>query len=338
MTTTGTEVTAAVGTQPTPEGMYRTVRLIRRFEERAIELVGAGEIVGGIHPYIGQEAIAAGVCAALRAGRPHHQHPPRARARAGQGRRPGPVCWPSWPAGRPGSNRGRGGSMHAGRPRRRRLRRERHRRARRPRSPPGPPGPVARPGSDRVAVSFFGDGAVNQGVLLEAFNLAALWRVPVRVRLREQRLRHHAAGADRGGRQRSPAGPRRSASRRPPWTAWIRRWCSRRRRGGRAGPGRRRADLDRVPDLPVRRAPHLGAQGPAALPDRGGGRGRAARDPLDDPGSPGGRRRGRGSTPRSRSCSTRRSRSRRPARRRTRPARWTTSTPTGLRRPDRGER
>src|SRR5215467_6306850 len=47
--------------------LYRTVRLIRRFEERAIELVRSGVIPGGIHPYIGEEAIAAGVCAALRA-------------------------------------------------------------------------------------------------------------------------------------------------------------------------------------------------------------------------------------------------------------------------------
>jgi acetoin:2,6-dichlorophenolindophenol oxidoreductase subunit alpha len=37
----------------------------------------------------------------------------------------------------------------------------------------------ARLGGDRVGVSFFGDGAVSQGVLLEAFNLASLWQVPV---------------------------------------------------------------------------------------------------------------------------------------------------------------
>src|SRR5256884_9544417 len=47
-------------------GLYRTVRLIRRFEQRAIELVGSGVIAGGIHPYLGEEAVAAGVCAALR--------------------------------------------------------------------------------------------------------------------------------------------------------------------------------------------------------------------------------------------------------------------------------
>ena len=36
-----------------------------------------------------------------------------------------------------------------------------------------------RAGTDRVAVTFFGDGAVNQGVLLETLNLASLWRIPV---------------------------------------------------------------------------------------------------------------------------------------------------------------
>ena len=39
--------------------LYRTVRLIRRFEQRAIEMVRSGVIPGGIHPYLGEEAIAA---------------------------------------------------------------------------------------------------------------------------------------------------------------------------------------------------------------------------------------------------------------------------------------
>src|SRR5262249_13832836 len=47
-------------------GLYRVMALIRRFEERAIELVRSGEIASGIHPCIGQEAVAAGLGAALR--------------------------------------------------------------------------------------------------------------------------------------------------------------------------------------------------------------------------------------------------------------------------------
>ena len=42
-----------------------------------------------------------------------------------------------------------------------------------------PRGPPGRRGADIVGATFFGDGAVNEGMLLEAFNLAALWRVPV---------------------------------------------------------------------------------------------------------------------------------------------------------------
>ena len=48
-----------------PADRYARMRLIRGFEEQALALVRSGEIVGGIHPYIGEEAVAVGVCAAL---------------------------------------------------------------------------------------------------------------------------------------------------------------------------------------------------------------------------------------------------------------------------------
>lgn len=61
----GTAPAPAVAALDTPERRYRMLRLIRSFEERALGLVKSGVITGGIHPYIGQEAVAVGVCAAL---------------------------------------------------------------------------------------------------------------------------------------------------------------------------------------------------------------------------------------------------------------------------------
>jgi len=160
--------------------LYRTVRLIRRFEERAIELVHSGVIIGGIHPYIGQEAVAAGVCAALRDGdiitSTHRGHGHVLARRADPARMLAELAGRST-----GLNKGRGGSMHAadfslgifganaivganGA-----ITVGAVWAARRQAGEEGGP----------VGVSFFGDGAVNQGVLLEAMNLAALWRVPV---------------------------------------------------------------------------------------------------------------------------------------------------------------
>ncbi|TCC58702.1 thiamine pyrophosphate-dependent dehydrogenase E1 component subunit alpha [Kribbella pittospori] len=157
--------------------LYRTVRLIRRFEERAIEFVRSGEIVGGIHPYIGQEAIAAGVCAALTdtdvITSTHRGHG-HVLARGAD-----PARLLAELMGREsGLNKGRGGSMHAadfslgilG-----------------ANAIVGAAGSIAtgaawahrRLGKDTVAATFFGDGAMNEGMLLEAFNLAGLWRVPV---------------------------------------------------------------------------------------------------------------------------------------------------------------
>ncbi|MFF5174572.1 thiamine pyrophosphate-dependent dehydrogenase E1 component subunit alpha [Micromonospora sp. NPDC000089] len=157
--------------------LYRTVRLIRRFEERAVELVDSGAIVGGIHPYLGQEGIAAGVCAALRGSDlvtgTHRGHGHVLAKGADPARMMAELC------GREtGLNRGRGGSMHAadfsvgvlG-----------------ANAIVGAAGAILtgavwarrRRGDDTVGATFFGDGAVNEGMLLEAFNLAALWRVPV---------------------------------------------------------------------------------------------------------------------------------------------------------------
>lgn len=161
----------------TPAGLYRTVRLIRRFEERAIELVKADEIVGGIHPYVGQEAIAAGVCATLRADdiiTSTHRGHGHVLAKGAD-----PARMLAELAGRStGLNKGRGGSMHAADFRLGIFGAN---------AIVGANGPISvgaawaarQAGSDRVAVSFFGDGAVSQGVLLESMNLAALWRVPV---------------------------------------------------------------------------------------------------------------------------------------------------------------
>lgn len=157
--------------------LYRTVRLIRRFEQRAIELVRAGVIAGGIHPYIGEEAIAAGVCAALRADdviTSTHRGHGHVLAKGSD-----PIRMLAELAGREtGLNGGRGGSMHAadvsvgiyG-----------------ANAIVGAAAAIAagaawshrRAGTDRVAVTFFGDGAVNQGVLLETLNLAALHRLPL---------------------------------------------------------------------------------------------------------------------------------------------------------------
>ncbi|TMM34823.1 MAG: thiamine pyrophosphate-dependent dehydrogenase E1 component subunit alpha [Actinobacteria bacterium] len=162
---------------PDAVALYRTIRLIRRFEERAIELVRSGDIVGGVHPYLGQEAIATGVCAALRPDdviTSTHRGHGHVLAKGAD-----PARMMAELAGRvTGLNRGRGGSMHAadfslgilG-----------------ANAIVGAAGAIAcgaawagmLAGSDRVAVTFFGDGAVNQGVLLEAMNLAALRRLPV---------------------------------------------------------------------------------------------------------------------------------------------------------------
>ncbi|MFC9330449.1 thiamine pyrophosphate-dependent dehydrogenase E1 component subunit alpha [Kitasatospora sp. NPDC057015] len=160
-----------------PEGRYRMLRLIRGFEELALRLVRSGAITGGIHPYIGQEAVAVGVCAALgpqdRITSTHRGHG-HVLAKGADPRRLLAEL-----TGRVGGlNLGRGGSMHAA---------DLSLGILGANGIVGAGAPIAvgaawaarQAGEDGVAVCFFGDGALNQGVLLESLNLAAMWRLPV---------------------------------------------------------------------------------------------------------------------------------------------------------------
>ncbi|MCX5214926.1 thiamine pyrophosphate-dependent dehydrogenase E1 component subunit alpha [Kitasatospora sp. NBC_00240] len=159
------------------ESRYRMLRLIRGFEQLALGLVKSGVITGGIHPYIGQEAVAVGVCAALRPQdritSTHRGHGHVLAKGADPGRLLAELC------GRvDGLNQGRGGSMHAA---------DLSLGILGANGIVGAGAPIAvgaawaarQAGEDRVVVSFFGDGALNQGVLLESLNLAAMWQLPV---------------------------------------------------------------------------------------------------------------------------------------------------------------
>ncbi|HUC56726.1 MAG TPA: thiamine pyrophosphate-dependent dehydrogenase E1 component subunit alpha [Streptosporangiaceae bacterium] len=157
--------------------LYRSMRLIRSFEECALAMVKSGDIVGGIHPYIGEEAVAVGVCAALRPSdlitSTHRGHGHVLAKGSDPARMLAELC------GRDtGLNRGRGGSMHAADVSAGILGAN---------AIVGGAAPIAagaawaarRAGSDQVIATFFGDGALNQGVLLETMNLAALWKLPL---------------------------------------------------------------------------------------------------------------------------------------------------------------
>jgi TPP-dependent pyruvate/acetoin dehydrogenase alpha subunit len=157
--------------------LYRTMRTIRRFEETVVELVNANEIAGVTHEYIGQEAVATGVCAALRDDdvitSTHRGHGHVIAKGAEVSRMLAELLGRTT-----GLNRARGGSMHiadvslgiygangivaAGAP-----------------IAAGAAWAGVQAGSDRVAVVFFGDGAINQGVLHETMNMAGIWRLPV---------------------------------------------------------------------------------------------------------------------------------------------------------------
>ena len=156
---------------------YRDMLLIRRFEEKAGQLYGMGLIGGFCHLYIGQEAVVVGLEAAAEEGDKRitsyrdHGH------MLACGMDPGGVM--AELTGREGGlSKGKGGSMHM-------FSKEKHFY--------GGHGIVAAQvplgaglafsdkykENGRVAFTYLGDGAANQGQVYETFNMAALWDLPV---------------------------------------------------------------------------------------------------------------------------------------------------------------
>lgn len=156
--------------------LYRLMYASRRLEEAIARLWRAGRISGEMHLGIGEEAVIAGVTAHLEpddALAADHRSTPPLAMRGVAPRRIVAECLGS----EAGLGRGLGGHMHLMAPDRLTA----------ASGIVGASGPLAcgfalahqrlRPG--RVAVAFFGEGAMNQGMLLESLNLAAVWRLPV---------------------------------------------------------------------------------------------------------------------------------------------------------------
>ena len=157
---------------------YKEMLLIRRFEERAGQLYGLGLIGGFCHLYIGQEAVAVGLQSALTPGKDSvitgyrdHGH------MLAYGIDP-KVIMAELTGRAAGISLGKGGSMH--------MFSTEHRFY-------GGHGIVGAQvslgaglgfghkytGDGGICMSYFGDGAANQGQVYEAFNMAALWKLPV---------------------------------------------------------------------------------------------------------------------------------------------------------------
>ena len=215
---------------------YRTMLTIRRFEEKAGQMYGMGLIGGFCHLYIGQEAVVVGMQMALKAGDEvitgyrDHGH------MLACGMDPKGVM--AELTGRAhGYSKGKGGSMHmfsvekgfygghgivgAQVPLGTGLAFANHYR-----------------GNDNISLTYFGDGAANQGQVYESFNMAELWKLPVVYVIENNRyamgtsiarssaqvnlsrrgalVQHSGRAGRRHGRARGEGAP---ATRRPPGAA-----------------------------------------------------------------------------------------------------------------------
>jgi TPP-dependent pyruvate/acetoin dehydrogenase alpha subunit len=164
-------------TDASPVGLYRCMIRIRRFEEEVARRFRQGSLPGFVHLSIGQEAVAVGVCSMLEREdciTTTHRGHGHVIAKGADLRKLAAELY-----GAPGGAcSGLAGSMHlvdieqgvlcAG-------------------AIVGGTIPLATGAAfafreqarDRVAVAFFGDGAVNEGVFHECLNIASLWRLPI---------------------------------------------------------------------------------------------------------------------------------------------------------------
>lgn len=157
--------------------MYRKMLTIRRFEERVSREFRGGAFPGVVHSYIGQEAVAVGVCANLRMDDrivSNHRGHGHCIAKGGDLKRMMAEIYGK----STGYCKGKGGSMHiadfsigilgangivaAGLP-----------------ISIGAAFAAQLEKKDRVAVVFFGDGACQEGEFHESLNLASIWKLPI---------------------------------------------------------------------------------------------------------------------------------------------------------------
>jgi acetoin:2,6-dichlorophenolindophenol oxidoreductase subunit alpha len=157
--------------------MYTNMVTIRNFETRASELFAQGKLPGFVHLYIGEEAVATGVCAHLKAGdyiTSTHRGHGHVISKGGKL----DLMMAELYGKKTGYCKGKGGSMHiadvdlgilgangivGG-------------------GPPiatGAAFAIKYEGLDNVAVCFFGDGASNQGTFHEGLNMSSVWKLPV---------------------------------------------------------------------------------------------------------------------------------------------------------------
>jgi pyruvate dehydrogenase E1 component alpha subunit len=157
--------------------MFRRMVMIRQFEENANDLYTRALMPGITHLYSGEEAIAVGVCEALRSDdyitSTHRGHGHCVAKGAALDR-----MFAELLGKEAGYCKGKGGSMHIADPDTGNLGAN---------AIVGGSMGIAtgaalsakRQGNGRVAVCFFGDGALGQGLLYEVMNMAALWTLPV---------------------------------------------------------------------------------------------------------------------------------------------------------------